>query len=112
DYDPTANTIVQVASSEVDLSVAPYVTRMLMLPSGEVLFGNSSSQLYLFTPVGSPDSAWRPTISSISRNSSNTFTLSGTQLNGISEGTSYGDDAEMSTNYPIVRITDGSGKVT
>src|SRR5262249_10360745 len=38
-------------------------------------------------------------------------TLTGTQLNGQSEGASYGDDAEMSSNYPIVYLTDGSGNV-
>ena len=41
------------------------------------------------------------------------FTLTGTQLNGISAGATYGDDAEMDTNYPIIQLKakDGSGKV-
>jgi hypothetical protein len=37
--------------------------------------------------------------------------LTGTQLTGISEGAAYGDDAEMSTNYPIVQLVSGSGQV-
>src|SRR5262249_50661730 len=38
-------------------------------------------------------------------------TLTGTQLNGISEGASFGDDAEMSTNFPIVQLTnDATGQ--
>src|SRR5262249_46314244 len=37
-----------------------------------------------------------------------TFTLTGTQLNGISEGSSYGDDVENSSNYPIVQLVNGS----
>src|SRR5262249_23252795 len=41
-----------------------------------------------------------------------TYTLTGTQLTGLSEGASYGDDAEMSSNYPIVRLTSGGGTVT
>src|SRR5262249_1814612 len=41
-------------------------------------------------------------------NGGNTFTLTGTQLNGISEGAAYGDDAEMSSNYPIVRLRWGN----
>ena len=34
----------------------------------------------------------------------NTYSISGTLFNGFSEGASYGDDAQMSTNYPLVRI--------
>jgi hypothetical protein len=32
------------------------------------------------------------------------YTLHGRQLNGLSQAVSYGDDAAMATNYPIVRI--------
>ena len=28
-----------------------------------------------------------------------------TQLNGLSQGAAYGDDAQAATNYPLVRIT-------
>jgi len=35
----------------------------------------------------------------------NTYTIQGTQFNGLSEGAYYGDDAAFSTNYPLVRIT-------
>ncbi len=83
---------------------------MLMLPSGQVLFTTSSSQLYVYTPNGSPQTAWKPTITSVVANG-NHYTLTGTQLNGISAGASYGDDAEMDTNYPIVKLTSSSGKV-
>ena len=38
-----------------------------------------------------------------------TYTLTGTRLTGISEGANYGDDAGLSTNYPIVRFTGSSG---
>ena len=33
-----------------------------------------------------------------------TTRLTGTQLNGLSAGASYGDDAEMDTNYPIIEL--------
>ena len=40
------------------------------------------------------------------------YRLSGTQLNGLSQAVSYGDDAGMATNYPIVRLTSpASGEV-
>src|SRR5262249_33106664 len=41
-----------------------------------------------------------------------TYTLTGTQLNGLSEGAAYGDDVEMSSNYPIVELTSGGGAVS
>ena len=42
----------------------------------------------------------------------NTYPISGKLFNGFSEGASYGDDAQMSTNYPLVRITNhGTGHV-
>ena len=34
------------------------------------------------------------------------YLLTGTNLNGLSQANSYGDDAQMPTNYPIVQITD------
>ncbi|HEX7413769.1 MAG TPA: T9SS type A sorting domain-containing protein [Bacteroidia bacterium] len=37
-----------------------------------------------------------------------TFSVRGTLFNGISEGTSYGDDWQMATNYPIVQLTSGA----
>ena len=36
-----------------------------------------------------------------------TYTLRGTQLNGLNEGASYGDDAQMASNYPLVQLTAG-----
>jgi hypothetical protein len=32
-----------------------------------------------------------------------TYTLTGTQFNGLSHGAAYGDDVQGNTNYPIVR---------
>src|SRR5207248_8899387 len=87
---------------------ASFIFYMLDLPNGDVLMSSSvSRQLWEFTPDGAPNAAWRPTISGIANNSGLTYTLTGTQLNGMSEGASYGDDAAMSSNYPIVRLTSG-----
>src|SRR5262249_49090100 len=63
-------------------------------------------------PDGAPSDPWRPTITSIAPSGGGTFTVTGTQLTGISEGASFGDDAEMSTNFPIVQLTnDATGQV-
>ena len=113
EFDPTTNTISQIPSSSLpaglqsDLSgEGSYVTRMVMLPSGQLALSDSSSQLWLFTPGASdsPAANWRPTVTHVAYNSStDQFTLTGTRLNGLSEGSSYGDDVSNASNYPIVQ---------
>jgi hypothetical protein len=105
EFDPSTNTYSNVTPGGFALGNPSYHTRMLMLPSGQVLLSNdASNQLDVFTSNEAPSPAWRPSISSISR-SGGTVTLTGAQLNGISEGAAYGDDAEMSSNYPLVEVT-------
>ena len=36
------------------------------------------------------------------------YLLSGTQLNGLSQGAAYGDDVQGATNYPLVRIVNNA----
>jgi hypothetical protein len=104
EFNPTTWGFTNVTPPDGNLSEAPFVTRMLDLPSGQVLFTDSTDKLWLYTPSGSPSSAWQPTINNITSNADGSFTLTGGHLNGISEGAYYGDDAEMSSNYPIVQI--------
>lgn len=83
--------------------------RMLVLPDGSVLFTDGGSQLFVYQPDGAPLTAGKPAIISITQNASGSYHLIGTTLNGISAGASYGDDAQMDSNYPLVRLYDGSG---
>ena len=80
---------------------------MLVLPSGQVLVELSvhvPAPMYVYTPDGVPQAAWKPTITSVVANG-NHYTLTGTQLNGLSAGASYGGDSnEMATNYPIIEL--------
>jgi hypothetical protein len=111
DFDPTTDTYTDVTPAGYDLSLRPNDDRMVVLPSGQVLLTNESDQLILYTPDGSPDPSWQPVIDRVHNNHDGTYRLVGRQLNGISEGASYGDDAEMSSNYPIVQLTDRQGNV-
>ena len=92
-------------------NVQPFIPLMLDLPDGTVLYSHYGSDLYVYAPDGSPLAAGKPTINSITANGNGSFHLTGTGLNGISEGAAYGDDAQMNSNYPLVRVTDGSGNV-
>lgn len=93
--------------------IPPFAGRFLPLPNGEVLFSNGSDNMSIYEPGGSPNPVWRPTIAAIedlggtpvSTLAKNYFfKLYGRQLNGLSQAASYGDDAQMATNYPLVRI--------
>ncbi len=111
EFDPAANSFTDVTPNIPSLTTTQkYMTRMLALPNGQTLFTYGSGQLYVYSPTGSPQAAWQPTISSVVANG-NHYTLTGTQLNGISAGASFGDDAEMDTNYPIIELKSGSGQV-
>ena len=116
EFDPTApiaTSLTEVTPTAPDLSgQMANVTRMLDLPSGQILFEGApnTSELDLYSPSGSPQSAWKPTITSVVANGNN-YTLTGTQLNGLSAGASYSPASEMDSNYPIIELTSGSGLV-
>jgi hypothetical protein len=105
EYDPVANSISSVPAAASSASV-PYTGRMVMLPTGQVFYTQHTSTPMLYTPDLSPDPVWRPTItncpSAIKRGRS--FTLSGRQINGLTQCSYYGNDATNATNYPIVRL--------
>jgi len=113
EYDPVANafTAINAPNGGTTLGTVPYVCNMLDLPDGTILFSSDSSQLYEYKPTGAALAAGQPAISGIVANADGSFTLSGTLLNGISEGAAYGDDAQMASNYPIVRLTSSTGSV-
>ena len=79
---------------------------LLELPTGQLLFTDTTSDVEVFTPKGTYKSAWKPTVASaphaVTRGSS--YVIHGTQFNGLSQGAMYNDDFQDATNYPLVRI--------
>src|SRR5262249_28439185 len=92
-------------------SGACYGTAMLQLPDGNVLFSHFGTQLYVYTPSGAVIPEGKPTITNVVANVDGSYHLDGLGLNGISAGASYGDDLQMNSNYPLVRLSDGGGNV-
>ncbi len=118
EYDYTTNTFAQVTSTIPGLGAdslagidCDYVN-FLLLPDGSVLMSidqfSISNEYWIYTPVGSPIAAGIPTINSIYQTTCGSYHIRGKLFNGISEGTGFGDDWQMSTNYPIVRLTNGT----
>lgn len=85
----------------------PYQGRMMLVPSGEVLFAaQPSNKIFAYTADSKPQDAWRPQIVSVTGigYAGSTYTLTGRQLNGLSQAVGYGDDYSAATNYPLVRL--------
>lgn len=105
---------LQTITNPPNSSGPPFVGRMLLIPTGQVLFAAGSNQLFAYTPAGHHDPAWAPHITSCPTTieAGHSYTLHGRQLNGLSQAVSFGDDATAATNYPLVRIHNrATGKV-
>ena len=108
--------LTQVDDPKTAPSVSSYYGRFLELPTGQILWTNSGefarvNEVATYTPRGSAKSSWLPAVSSVASKlavGSKNNTISGTNFNGFSQGAAFGDDAQMSTNYPLVRITNSS----
>jgi hypothetical protein len=86
-------------------------TSMLDLPDGTVLY-NDTVNLYIYTPDAAPLPAGKPAIRTVTWNTDGSLHLTGTLFDGISQGASFGDDAQQDSNYPLVRFTDAVGNVS
>jgi len=115
DFDPQEGTISPVSPplNDPNLPTFPaFVTRMLVLPNGQVLFNDGlGNRLYAYTPRGSTNPAYLPVIENVERGENGVFTLTGRQLNGPSDASAYGDDSQSNENFPIVRLQDSNGLV-
>jgi len=90
-----------------------YVGRLLVLPTGQILYtlaDGLTKDAEIYTAEGTYKTSWAPAIttapSDITRG--DTYKISGTQFNGLTHGAAYGDDAQMNSNYPLVRITNNA----
>jgi hypothetical protein len=111
EFDYIKDSIKQVpAPGAIDTIGGPcYITNLIDLPDGNVLYGGQGSpQYYIYKPTGKPLAAGKPTISKITQVSGCNYIITGTLFNGISQGADYGDDFQMFTNYPIVRMKKGN----
>lgn len=93
-----------------------YQGHMLMLPTGQILLSDYSTDVEIFTSSGNPYTGWTPRV--VLPSARPTFTrgttvvLHGYNFNGASQNNAYGDDFQDATNYPIVRFTNiGTGHV-
>ncbi|HEV2398935.1 MAG TPA: hypothetical protein VGS27_18465 [Candidatus Sulfotelmatobacter sp.] len=106
-YEWNGSTFSDVTSGNTDATnISSYWGNMLVLPTGEVLYTDFGN-VWLYEHGGKPDSAWLPVIQSVpsTLKRGRTYTVSGWNFNGFSQGAAYGDDIQGATNYPLVQIT-------
>ncbi len=111
EYDPASNAIKAVPGTADASAITSFYENFVVLPTGQILaVENYTSTVQIYSPSGSAQDSWRPTITSspscIARGGS--YQLNGMQLNGLSQAASYGDDQQAATNYPLVRIVNNS----
>ena len=92
-----------------ELGNARRAASMTVLPNGQILIGGSE----VYNSTGTYQAAWQPTIttapSSVTRG--DTYQITGTQFNGLSQaGGGMGDEYQSSTNYPLIQITNNKTK--
>lgn len=107
EWDGTSlNKIAGPASAANDSS---FYGTFLVLPTGQILFSDFFF-VSAFTPSGSYNPAWAPRIRSAPSSvvPGGSYTVSGYQFNGMSQGAAYGDDHQSATNFPLVRITNNA----
>jgi hypothetical protein len=105
EYDPTAGpigTLIPVPGTASAGAAFTFNCRLLLLPTGQVML----SDLEIYTPSRGPQPSWRPHITHVPRHlhPGRSYRLHGRQLNGLSQACAYGDDQQMATNYPLVRL--------
>jgi len=108
-FESDGQSLIQTATSPAGADVSTSIQSMVLLPTGQVLettLGSSVSR-FIYTPGGAPLDAWRPSVSNCpaALSAGQTYSISGTQFNGLTQG-SIGDNyISNATNYPLVRVT-------
>lgn len=116
ELDAATNAISQVAAPTDAGSFVSFEWNLLALPNGQVMaLETDGSNVWFYTPAGAPNAAWLPAVTSAPSSlvSGASYQLAGTQLNGLTQGASYGDDVQAATNFPIVKVVNAaSGHVS
>jgi hypothetical protein len=105
EYRPGDNSWATIPSPPTAFDVDANRVRLLPLPTGEIFVGgNSTGVISVWTPTPGDYDSWRPVRGSLSPVVFGKVRVDGTQLNGVTTGADFGDDAKMASNYPLVSL--------
>ena len=103
--------VTQVSDTNQAAGTSSFEANLMVLPTGQLIWDDSQTtpnEVAIYTDKGKPKKAWLPVISSVStklKTGSTGNAISGTNFNGFDLGGEYGDDSQVATNFPLVRIT-------
>lgn len=100
--------IAQPQSLQAAAGTSSLRNLFINLPTGEVLTFDFTTELELYTSANpGHNPAWEPVIKSVPAQvkPGKSYVIHGVLFNGMSQGSMEGDDFQMATNYPLVRIT-------
>ena len=110
EYDPNQNSITLAPNPpQCPNGMNPTACRLLVLPTGQILFTNFSHDVEVYTPAPGTVASAAPAIFAsalVLYAGSPNNVLFGKQLNGLSQANMYGDDAQQATNYPLIQMVD------
>ncbi|MGA8762285.1 MAG: hypothetical protein WB562_05290 [Candidatus Sulfotelmatobacter sp.] len=109
-YEWNGSTLTALPNPPNAVNTPSFVGHLMVLPNGQIMYTDFTKDVEFFTSVGTFNSAWQPTITSVASTLTpgSTFPISGTQFNGLSQANAYGDDFQDATNYPLVRIVNNA----
>jgi hypothetical protein len=83
-------------------NISSYWGNMLMLPKGEILFTDFGN-VWVYQHGGTRKSEWLPQILSVPTTvkRGQTYSVSGLNFKGFSQGAFHGDGVQGATNYPL-----------
>ncbi|RTL46398.1 MAG: hypothetical protein EKK53_04165 [Burkholderiales bacterium] len=113
DYDPNANTLSTLSAQPTSAPGYTWQCCFLLLPNGHVLMSGEQNVINEYVPDSAeltPLSQWRPTltVAPTALIAGHSYQIAGTQLNGLTHANGYGDDRQNATNYPLLRLRQGS----
>ena len=91
-------------------NLTPMITNspglVITLPTGEALLSGNTVAIYTPDSESGADPSWAPTIADAPTTVylGHSYSISGTQFNGLSQAQALGDELQAPTNYPLVRF--------
>ncbi len=105
EYDYVSNSFASVgAPNGLSDPISSFQGTLAVLPEGKLLYSHMGPDLYVYTPSSAALPAMKPTVVSVTPNADGSFHLTGRNLNGLSEGSWFGDDLQNNSNFPLVRL--------
>jgi hypothetical protein len=110
-YEWNGSTLKSFPSPPNAINDASFVGHLLVLPTGQIMFTDFTTDVEILTTAGTFKASWQPSIHSAPTfvvPGGTNYSISGTQFNGLTQAAAYGDDFQDATNYPLVRIVNNA----